>query len=311
MILFIKNILIFLAIPIIIAIAFEASLRLIPNSYSTKKSYLDKNSEEIEILILGSSHAADGINPKYINGSAYNAAMTSQSLDIDYAILKKYESHLNKLKYILLPIDYFSLTSRIENGIESWRLKDYIIYFDLPLISGFKNHFEITSRPIKINLDRFYSSYFMQNSELYYNILGNKDFKTRKKKHELNISARVAIERQTCNDFSYFKENIEILKKIIHFSSNRNIELILYTSPGFITYTSLMNSNQMNMTINAVKELDKLNPCCIYFNFLNDSSFKEPDFSDGDHLNELGSKKLSLTLNEIIKQNEKPNTISQ
>jgi hypothetical protein len=252
---FIKNVLIFIAIPIGFALVLEVSLRLIPNSYSTKKAYLDKNSEKIEILILGSSHAADGINPKYINGSGYNAAMTSQSIDIDYAILKKYESHLNKLKYIILPIDYFSLTSRIESGIESWRLKDYIIYFDLPLISDFKNHFEITARPVKINLDRIYSYYFMKNPELYYTELGNKDFKTRKKRHELKISARVAIERQTCKDFSYFNKNIEILKEIINFSSNRKIHLILYTSPGFYTYRSLMDSNQMNMTVNAVKEL--------------------------------------------------------
>ena len=47
-----------LVIPIIaLAIGLEISLRNIPNSYSYKKEYLDKHSEELEILFLGSSHS--------------------------------------------------------------------------------------------------------------------------------------------------------------------------------------------------------------------------------------------------------------
>src|SRR5690606_22742388 len=120
---FLSYILIFSAPVIILISVTEVLIRSIPNEYSIKKDYLDRNSNEIEILILGSSHTLRGVDPKYMNYKAYNAAMVSQSIDYDLEILKKYEGNWDSLKTIVLPISYFSLYSNLENEVESWRVK--------------------------------------------------------------------------------------------------------------------------------------------------------------------------------------------
>ncbi len=128
---FIKKTLFFCAPVLIFIVIMELLLRNIPNTYSYKKNYLDQHSNEIEILFLGSSHAYRAINPKFIHLNGFNAALISQSLDYDIEILKKYEKQMDKLKFIVIPIDYFSLYNRLETGIENWRIKNYNLYYGL------------------------------------------------------------------------------------------------------------------------------------------------------------------------------------
>ncbi|HRB69044.1 MAG TPA: hypothetical protein PLC92_02955, partial [Chitinophagales bacterium] len=80
-------------------ISLELLLRDIPNDYSFKKNYLNTNSNNIEVLFLGSSHIYYGINPEYISQKSFNAAHISQSLNFDLAILEKYKDRWTNLKY--------------------------------------------------------------------------------------------------------------------------------------------------------------------------------------------------------------------
>ena len=290
-----------LILPIItISLIMEFSLRTIPNSYKVKKEYLDRHSNEIEILILGSSHASMGINPDFIDGVCYNAAMTSQSIDIDFKILKKYEGQWNNLKFIILPIDYFTLYSRLESDIESWRVKDYILYYKLPFENGIKNHFEIFSSSLKLNTRRLNNYYFLHKSELYYTELGNEKFSIEKTEYELITSGQNAAKRHTANSTVFFTKNLDILNQLEIFCIKNNINLILYTSPGYKSYTSLLDSTQINTTIKSMRKLSNKNHNCIYKSFLIDSSFNKNDFYDGDHLNQVGAKKLSELINKEI-----------
>ena len=140
---FIKKVLIFSMPVIIFIILMEVFLREIPNDYSYKKNYLDTHSNELETIFLGSSHAYYAINPEYIHFNSFNAAYVSQSIDYDLEILKKYENRTAKLKFIVIPIDYFSLYNRLETGVESWRIKNYNIYYGFNRSYYFKDNFEI------------------------------------------------------------------------------------------------------------------------------------------------------------------------
>ena len=66
-------------------------------------------SENIKALFLGSSHTYYGINPEYFSRNSFNMSQMSQSLDLDYKILEKFEGRLSNIEYIILPISYFSL----------------------------------------------------------------------------------------------------------------------------------------------------------------------------------------------------------
>tara|TARA_B110000503_G_C7141898_1_gene411207 strand:- start:241 stop:1149 length:909 start_codon:yes stop_codon:yes gene_type:complete len=294
---FIKTILFLLPLVIII-ITMETLLRSIPNDYNFKNNFLLNNSNNVTKLFLGSSHTYYGINPDFISGNSFNASHISQTINLDYEIIKKYDNNWNELKYIIIPIDYFTLFSRLSNGIEYWRIKNYNLYYDMNLSNSFSDNSELLSVSLKSNLRRIISFYFLNKTSITCSKLGFGN--NYKKSNDLIKTGKTAALRHTKKDLSKLSESLKILKEIIDFASRNNIEIIFYTSPAFNTYVSNLDKNQLNLTINTITELAKNNNNCNYFNLLEDSNFHSSDFRDADHLNPEGAKKLSLRIDELI-----------
>src|SRR5574339_19425 len=95
---FLRNLCLFLLPVFFLGSVMEGLIRNIPNDYSYKRGYLDKNAGSIEVLFLGSSHAYRDIDPALIHANSFNAAYVSQSLYYDNRILKKYETQWSHLK---------------------------------------------------------------------------------------------------------------------------------------------------------------------------------------------------------------------
>ncbi len=162
---FISKLFLFI-LPFILAFfSMELLLRKIPNDYRYKSEYLSSNSDNISKLFLGSSHSYFGINPDFISGNAFNASHISQSIDIDYEIIKKYDNW-DDLKFIIIPIDYFTLFSRLSNGVEYWRIKNYNLYYNMNLSNKLSDNFELPNSSLKSNLQRISSYYIKGNSSL-------------------------------------------------------------------------------------------------------------------------------------------------
>ena len=114
----------------------EVFYRFVPNNYTQKASEVKKNYDS-EVLVLGNSHAFYGINPDDFSMKTYNFSNISQSLYFDELLLKKHLENFPNLKYVVLTVDYFSL-SQIDNSSEDiYRKYYYEQYMDLdvPLIS--------------------------------------------------------------------------------------------------------------------------------------------------------------------------------
>lgn len=303
----IKTILILLPL-LVVAISMELLIRNIPNDYEYKKEFLDANSNTIEVLFFGSSHTYYGVNPKYISGNAFNASHISQSLDYDYEILMKYKKNWNKLHYIILPIDYFTLFSKVSTGVESWRVKNYQIYYNINKTINLSDNFEILSIKSKQNIKRIYFYYFKNKSSITCSKLGYGNVETEK----LNLleSGIEAAKRHTKVDQLHLEENIIILKKIIDYATKNNIHILFYTSPAYPTYVSNLDKTQLKRTFKTINILTVNNLNCSYYNFLEDTSFVATDFRDADHLNEVGAKKLTLKLNDLIKNKSEYNLIN-
>ena len=293
----------FLSPLIILVLLMEPLLRNIPNDYNYKKEYLINNSNNVTKLFLGSSHTYYGINPSFISGTAFNASHISQSIDLDYEIIKKYKDNWNKLKYIIIPIDYFTLFSRLSGGIEYWRVKNYSIYYDIQLSNKLSENSELMSVNLKSNINRIKKYYFLNKTAITCSELGfGNSFE---KSKDLDETGKTAALRHTKKDLSKLNESIKILKEIINFAYKNNIEMVFYTTPGYHTYVSNLNSNQLDLTINTITKLTEKNKNCTYFNLLEDTNFYSTDFRDADHLNPDGAKKLSLRIDELISNKEK------
>lgn len=298
---FLLLLLIFISPVILTLIATELLLRKIPNEYSIKKDYLDENSNQIEILVLGSSHTYIGVNPEFISGNAYNAALVSQSLDYDFEILKKYNGEWDSLKTIVLPISYFSLYFNLENGVESWRVKNYNFYFDLHKGGKWKYFTEIFNTPFENNIKRIYKYYLRRNSfKIPTSNLGWGYQSAKQKPKRMEEKGKVAAERHTQKSDYLFKSNVYHLKNILTLAEQNNWNVLLVTPPAYYTYRKYLNQNQLNSTIDIISNSSLLFENVKYYNLIDSPKFLKEDFYDADHLNGKGTAKFSILLNNLI-----------
>lgn len=300
---------IYISLPIlVVAILMEILLRNTPNDYLFKKQYLDKHSSEIETLILGSSHSFYGFNPEYFSSNTFNASHISQSLNYDFEILKKYQDQFKNLKTIILPISYFTLFGKLEAGSESWRVKNYIIYYDLNSSKSLIDYSEVLSNRINVNIKRIASYYLLGNSTISCSDLGWGTSYNSKNARDLAETGKTAAKRHTRDDINsdkyqeIFNDNILILNSIIQWCKKNNVSVLLLTPPAFETYRQNLNKEQLKIAINTTSDICSKYENCIYENLLNDTNFVAVDFFDADHLSEIGAKKLSELINEKISE---------
>src|ERR1035437_3373235 len=87
----------------------ELRLKQIPNSFNKKKTIFENQVKDIKILILGSSSALYGINPKYFSEKGFNFANVAQPVYFDVALTTKYFDNLKNLKIIIYDVPYLIL----------------------------------------------------------------------------------------------------------------------------------------------------------------------------------------------------------
>jgi hypothetical protein len=299
---FIKLVIVFLAPIILLIIFMEFLSRTIPNDYSYKNEYLEHNSDKVEVLLLGSSHTYYGIDPRYIKRKSFNAAHVSQPLDYDFAILTKYNKNWSNLKYIIVPVDYFSLYSNLDSGVEKWRKKEYKIYYDIDLNTEISYNFEIINGKLKDHISRIKRYYLRGVNRITCDKLGWGTSHKSIENNDLIETGITAAKRHTMNTENnlYYKENIQTINKIVKFAESRKIKVIFITSPAYKTYVDNLEPKQIENTIYTMIQLTNKNKNTVYYNLINDKSFVSRDFYDADHLNEIGAKKLSGIINNLI-----------
>lgn len=295
-----------LLIPIIVFfICLELTLRKIPNDYIYKETFLNDNAHKIKTLILGSSHSFYDINPIYLKKDAFNASHISQTLDYDYRIFLKFKNNLKNLSTIIIPISYFSLWEKLSNGKEKWRCKNYVLYYDIES-NNFKENSEVLNNTLSKNISRATKYLLQEENEVSCSSLGwGTKYKSENSKDLIKAGKIAALRHRIDNIESkennkIYLENIFYLNEIIKWSKTKNIQVILFTPPAFETYRNKLNSIQLNKTISTAKTIANKHHNCTYLNMLNDSTFIAEDYFDADHLSEIGAKKLTLKLNELI-----------
>jgi hypothetical protein ilyop_0805 len=307
---------IFFLLPIfVLAVIMEVALRAIPNDYKQKRSDMDSRSDEIEILVLGSSHSLYGINPKYFSQNTYNVAYVSQSLDLDYKILEKYGNEFKNLNVIIVDISYFSLYSTLETGPEPWRAKNYNIYYDIST-SKATNNFEVLTNKLDINYSRMKSYYTKKikndkafidstfTTKMYDGWISLKPAKTRDDLEETGVAAakRHTYDIAQKSRVEIHDELTNVLGKIVDWSKQKNVKVVFVTTPTYKTYYDRINTVQWDNTHKIIENICRKNSNCQYINLLKNEGnlFTEKDFSDADHLSETGAEKMSKLINKLL-----------
>ncbi|KKP32371.1 MAG: hypothetical protein A2561_02495 [Candidatus Staskawiczbacteria bacterium RIFOXYD1_FULL_32_13] len=297
---FFKKLGIFFLPIIIVVFFFEYNLSQIPTSYSVKKNYLEENISKIQILVLGSSHALNGINPEYFSKNTFNIANSSQSIYYDMKIFEKYVLKFKKLKKVIIPISYFSLEYNF-SGPESWKEFFYkrVYGIDPEII---KKRFDIRNysflmlygqiRAISYALKGFDVDLVMTMNKTGYVPVQEGIVK------KINDMEAITLHESIMKK-SNIDKNIEYLEKILTLARSVGIEPIFVTIPVSSSYYNNIDKEkylemQKNIKILSSKYNVK------YFNYFFDERFTDVDFVNSDHLDAYGAEKFTKILEEVL-----------
>lgn len=288
------------AAPVLVVLGlFERTLRRIPNDYSYKQWFWKHRANDIHVLVLGSSHCYYGVDPAYFRDKGFNASHISQSIDLDHALFAANADGLDSLSYVVVPVSYATLFARLERGIERWRIKNYVIYYDLPLSWAPSDHLELMNGTVLSQIDRVNAYRNDHRSERSCSDLGAGHWPPGVHQNDLAATGAEAAARHTMEDRSLLPENLGHLKAIIALARKKHARILLFTPPAFRTYRAHMNAEQWRTAQAAVRTLLD-GPDIQYHDLLAAPAFDAPDFQDADHLNSTGARKLSLMLDSLM-----------
>ncbi len=293
-----RNLVLFVIPLIVVLIVLEVILRSIPNDYRNKSRYLDQHSNEIEVLILGTSHTFLGINPKYITQKCYNAANSNQPLDIDFAFLKKHQNNWNQLKFLVVPVDYHTLFFRSKREL----FKKYFLYQGTDLGATVADRFEVGVKNFRVNCDRLVAYQKDRSAEITADSLGWFNRYTKSNPGDVTRGGLHPAKEHTfdLSDTLTLRHNLSLLDSIIAFSHRNRINLIFVSCPVYATYAADCNPSQLKLTMTTIRQLSSQHKNSAYYDFRQDASFDRGDFYDPDHLNEFGAIKFSQKIDSII-----------
>jgi len=284
----------------------ELRLQGVANTYNMKRKNLESCLDSVEVLVVGSSHGLNGVNPKYLRARTYNLANTSQTLYYDEALVLKYADRMPKLRVIVMPISYFSFFGNLEDIEEEWRTYYYDYFwgigcdytenrFDLrkrsltalytPLttlkytVKGFRTH-EVDS------LER--SGYMRKDTSAYYGTINDSTGLAKVRQHE--SERRLGRRGKIVGRLDAF---LNVMRK-------KGIEVVFITTPVWRTYSKFLDQRILADNAGILAGLERKYGYR-YFDYGNDRRFGLSDFANNDHLNDRGARKFSRILDaEVI-----------
>lgn len=322
MIKFLKNIAIFLVLPIIFLVFSDTYLWNKSSSYKEKYNGAIADRQKIEILILGNSHANYGVDPESFESYAFNIANVNQSFYYDKRITLKLIDSLENLKYVFISTDYHSLTlssqglrdfwSYQANGIE-YKSNNFMLERISPTLFGYppKVLFSYIKRDIvDIVIYKGEAVNFpVQNGvnlldtlkQGYIGYTGSELGSFNKSKYFIKANIfndKVFKKQDSIADVRLDLENFILELK------ERKIQPILFTTPTFIEYNSYLDSSLLNQIFHIYNDIAKVHNIP-FWNFMNSELFGKDCFYDGDHLNKRGARKFGLMLNDSLTNYQK------
>lgn len=235
--------------------------------------------KKIKIFNLGSSHGYFSFNYDNLE-NAVNFSYPSQTLYYDYKIIKNYYDSLEENGICFVVLSYFSFTNKkffVKEDIYSKTLK--IKYLDK-----------------EDKIDGIIFQYFP-----ILNFIRKFFVKVKKRKlKEGNARIEKHVEMLEKQDEKF---GIMILEKIIKELKEKNIRVILITTPFQREYNDSFSQELLENNFYSIVSMIKNKYNLTYYDFSHryDLFGKNDLFSDFDHLNEKGSKIFMKEIEEILK----------
>ena len=262
-----------------------------------KRQLFEQYKGSTECLIIGTSHALMGLNPTIFPFKALNIAEEAKPIEVDIEIIEKNINQLPHLKYVIIPIDYFTFYF---NGLHEesapkyyhhWGLKDGFIrsYY-------FKRYHAFTCGFMLHEHDTYDQYDTIMGYRAQYEDLS-----------KLSMSFRLNKYQAKHNDWNKYwidtTSTQRIYKRIDNFISmlqKRNIQTILVTLPvctQFYTYYDPKVNSSNNQLIDKILQSTNAR----YINLQNNPLLTADSlYRDIDHLNYKGASIATRLISDFI-----------
>lgn len=294
---------VFLLPILVLLLGIELLYQIVPNNYVLKNENVKKRYDDVKVLIFGNSHTFYGLNPKYFDKPTFNLSNISQTLYFDRLLFEKHIDKFKELQYVILSVEFTSL-SQVDNSEDDvWRKYYYKRYMNLevPILSAFdpKAYFLSSTRSFGTNV-KLVKRYFFDGTIVDCNENGF-GINYIKENRQLNIdkTARIRIKEHE-DGLVNFSKNTNRIQAIIDKCKSRGIRVILVTMPVAKGYSHGVNQQKLSKIFKTCLALEKANENVGYLNLFKDCRFNNDDFYDADHLHTEGAKKCSIILNGFL-----------
>ena len=295
-------------IPVILIYGITEYLtRKLPMEYKTIGTYLEKNSNKIELLILGSSQMKNAVNPEYLSKTTLNMASGNQHHDTDFKIIKQLLPRLKNLKTIVLEVSYshFELP---HNGKDFWKNRIYWEYYH---INNFERPAWFKDRLIFLAHPPFFSEkivnhYYYKKTKTGFNPFGfdtlNFDGDFKKFNYNLELIKKDRFKINLKPDKNLFKQNTHLFFKILDYLQNKNLQVIVVTAPMFKTYLPERVPEILYRRDSILDLVSKKYSNVNVFKKEEDTThYSVFDYKNQSHLNPKGAKIYTKQLDSVLK----------
>ncbi len=292
--------------PIIIAyVVLELLVLNIPTNYSIIGDYLDKNQNEIEVAIFGSSQIKNAINPVFLDNASINLSSTMQHQNTDYKLLSQTRNKLKNLETVVFEVSY----SHFEVGHNSkyyWKSNVFLKYYNVNLQN--RNTYP-TDSLLYLSHPGYFSRllighYFTNNKDINFNKFGFDENKYKGKyltlKYDSVAIANSYVKINKRANRKLFDYNVAFFYDMLDYCENEGLNVVIISPPTHYNYNNLRNPLILNRRDSIFTDISKKYKNVYFLNSEEDKDFTAKKFWNENHLNPDGAKIFTLKLNEVI-----------
>lgn len=275
--------------------ATEIFYRTAENNYSFKFEKIQERKNEIQGLVFGNSHAFFGLNPEHFQQNVFNLANVSQTLYFDQLLFEKYVDELPNLKFVVLSVEYSSLSQKDNTSEDVWRKYFYEAQMDLevPIVSSFDPRKYSLALVRRFSVTKDYFKTYLDDGTL---VTSDENGWGTNYEGQINYSIEklgkmVAAKHE--DGLMDFSKNEKRIQGIIERCKKHGIKVLIVNMPVTEAYFLNINMEKWQKITEVCKNLAEMHDNVIYLPLFQHKEFEIDDFYDADHLNHSGAKKAS------------------
>lgn len=271
--------------------------------------FLNKSNNTYDFAVIGSSRAENLVDintmEKATNLKGINLAMQGTGNAGLYLLLKGFIERNNKIRYLLIQVDEYSLDSK-KSYINAFPTHAYLPYFAEKSVKqiirenvDYKKYLLWEYVPFSRYVD--YNSYYMTYCLNFIFGKQKKNYEQTKGTDLEYSKVKFKFDKDKYSNFKRIidKNDITYLNRIIEYANSNHISVIMFTAPQYFEIIPYLNTRDESLRIfQNIANRHQIK----YLNFETDEITNDiTAFFDATHLNGVGSKKFSENLSNVIK----------